>query len=66
MQLVLVSENYEFHIPATIEITFKLIRILVTFQYLNINWVLSKIQPSLNLKTLFLSRKEQFQVKLEQ
>jgi len=56
---------YAFDCPATVDMLIKHVGTLIGFKYLNINWVLGRIEPGLSIKTLFLSSKDRFQEQLD-
>jgi len=55
-------DAYAFQKPPPIIILFDELRKLLSFKYLNADFLLSQYDPNLSLRTLFLSEKERFVV----
>jgi len=53
-------DAYAFQKPPTILILFDEIKKLLSFKYINVDYLLSQFDPNLSLSTLFLSKKERF------
>jgi len=55
-------DAYAFQKPPTIIILFDEIKKLLSFKYINVDFLLSQYDPNLSMKTIFLSKKERFVV----